>query len=162
MNAFVVGVGAAVVLFLGGTGCQEPQAGGARAGAASDPTAGAPSFRRDVAPVLERSCAGARGCHGAAPTDGVALDLRPGAAHGELVGKAAEMRRGSRRVEPGDPAASFLIAKVAGNVARGEGKAMPLDPNTGWPVHAGSPRALDPAFVATVLTPWIKAGAPNN
>ncbi len=118
-----------------------------------------PSFRADIAPVLERMCARAEGCHGNKPTDSVDLDLRLSASYRQLVGIAAQARKGGVRVRPGDPAASFLLDKLAGTLGPREGKPMPIDPVTGAPIH---PNPLGADYVEGILRPWIAAGAPNN
>lgn len=118
-----------------------------------------PSFRREILPVLERHCSSADGCHGARPTDSVDLDLRASAAHSQLVNHPAKIREGAVLVRPGDVAASFLVDKLTGALAEREGKAMPLDADTGTPIE---PSPLPPDFIERVLGPWILAGAPVN
>lgn len=125
----------------------------------ASPTTAAPSFRRDILPVLLRDCATAKGCHGPAPTDSVHLDLRPAAAYPALVGQEAEARKGALRVSPGDPARSFLLAKLTGALGPNEGKAMPIDVDTGAPIL---PSPVSSGFIHDTLEPWIAAGAPNN
>jgi len=117
-----------------------------------------PSFKTDILPVFARSCVSMKGCHGDAPTESVDLDLRAAAAYSQLVSHAAQARKTAVRVAPGDPAASFLVAKLTGSLAFGEGKSMPIDPQTGSPVES-NPLA---DFVDRILKPWIGAGAPNN
>lgn len=119
----------------------------------------APSFRRDILPVFAANCAGAHGCHGEEPTDKVELDLRADNAYGDLVDRPAKGRNGAVRVKPGDPAASFLVAKLTATQAATEGKAMPLDPRTGETTTMTPPAR---EFVDTVLRPWIAAGAPDD
>lgn len=119
----------------------------------------APSFQHAVLPVLIQHCATAEGCHGNKPTDSVDLDLRPPAAWSQLVGHPAEARKGALRVKPHDARASFLIAKLSGQLEPDEGKAMPIDEDTGVPLN---PSPLPADYVEKVLTPWIAAGAPNN
>lgn len=119
----------------------------------------APSFRRDVMPVMQRQCAGAEGCHGEKPTDSVALDLRPDAAYAALVNAPAEARAGAWRVLPGSPDASFLVDKLRGPPGRGEGKRMPIDEDTGVTVE---PSPLPADYVERVLVPWIAAGAHDD
>jgi len=126
---------------------------------APPPAPAAPSFKSDIAPVLSRMCAQARGCHGEAPTDSVDLDLRPAAAWAQLVGRAAETRRTAQRVKPGDCDASRLVAKLTGRLGPREGKRMPIDPDSGAPVQ---PNPVDQGYLDAVLCPWIRAGAPNN
>jgi hypothetical protein len=108
---------------------------------------------------LKRHCADAKGCHGDEPTESIALDLRPATAFGELVNAPAKGRPGSWRIRPREPEKSFLLDKLAGKLRPDEGKAMPLDPDTGVPVI---PSPLPGNFVSAVLRPWIEAGAPNN
>src|SRR5262245_23865802 len=100
------------------------------------------SYRGDVAPVLDRMCARARGCHGADPTHAVDLDLRAGASWAQLVNRPSEARKGAVLVKPGDPQGSFLANKLSGELGSGEGKAMPLDENTGVP-RVPSPVGVD-------------------
>jgi hypothetical protein len=132
---------------------------------AAKPAAGPPdassgaSFARDIAPVLERSCAREKRCHGAEPADDVDMDLRQGMAYRELVGKTAEQRRGALRVKAFEPDASFLVDKLTGRLYGHDGKRMPLDPVTGASLD---PSPLPPGFVDDVLVPWIAAGAENN
>jgi hypothetical protein len=118
-----------------------------------------PSFARDVWPVLDHHCAAAKGCHGDDPTDSVALDLRRAHAYAELVGHLSAAKKGAFRIQPNDPAASFLINKLTGALGPREGKQMPIDDMTGAPIL---PSPLPPGFVERTLTPWILAGAPNN
>jgi hypothetical protein len=117
------------------------------------------SFQRDVAPFLNKSCAAAVRCHGDKPTHSVNLDLRPNAAYQELVNHATSGRPGALRVVPGDPSKSFLVDKLKGRLAPDEGKAMPIDVDTGVPLPKD---AAQEAFVDNVLVPWIAGGAPNN
>jgi hypothetical protein len=120
------------------------------------PAPSGPSFRGDVAPVLDKMCARAEGCHGDKATHSVSLDLRPDRAYGALVGAPAAARKGALRVKPNDPAASFLVDKLTGKLGPSEGKAMPLDDMTGAPLV---PSPIDPAYIETILKPWIAAGA---
>jgi hypothetical protein len=119
----------------------------------------APSFARDIAPVLEHDCAHEKRCHGAEPTDDVDMDLRPSAAYAQLVGKAAEQRDGAMRVKPFDADGSFIIDKLTGRLSGHDGKQMPIDPVTGNHVE---PSPLPLGFVDDLLIPWIAAGAKNN
>lgn len=117
------------------------------------------SFKRDIEPVFVQHCAAAEGCHGVKPTDHVDLTLTKNRAYDELVNMAAENRAGAMRVDPGNLANSFLVAKLAGNLGNKEGKPMPLDPETGATPDV-SP--LPNRFLKDVLEPWIRAGAKNN
>jgi hypothetical protein len=128
-----------------------------RAPTATPPAA--PSFVHDIAPVLDRMCARAEGCHGTKPTDSVDLDLRAAAAYRQLVEVPAQARKGASRVKRGDPAASFLVEKLTGHLGPREGKPMPIDPNTGVPVV---PSPIPSDYVEHILMPWIAAGAPDS
>src|SRR5262249_51150042 len=121
-------------------------------------TSSAPSYRNDVAPVLERMCARAEGCHGNKPTDSVVLDLRASGSYAQLVSVAAQVRHGALRIAPGAPASSFLIDKLTGHLGPREGKRMPIDAQTGAPVD---PSPIDSDYIARILMAWIAAGAPN-
>ena len=111
-------------------------------------------------PYFQRTCAQAHDCHGDHPNSHVDLDLRTAAsAYAQLVDKPSEQRAGALRVKPGDPDASYIVAKLTGKLRDREGKPMPVDPDTGLPLK---PVPFDPAFVDGALRPWILAGAPNN
>ena len=99
------------------------------------------SFAADVQPIFDASCVG---CHGVGGNGG--LDLRQGASHANLVGAAAT---GSSllRVQPGDPAASWLYLKLTG--AQDAGTEMP----------PGSPL---PAAQIDHVRVWIEEGAREN
>jgi len=118
------------------------------AGCSAD-AAEAPTFQRDIAPVLEERCTARGGCHGDEPTQEVTLDLRAGAAYRELVGVTAELGAPLLRVAPGNARASMLVRKLSGPLARDEGSAMPSDDVAPLPAH----------FVDDMLVPWINAGA---
>jgi hypothetical protein len=117
------------------------------------------SFRHDVAPVLASTCASSEGCHGPEPTHRVNLDLRERGSYRSLVGRPSELRPGALLVDAGHPAQSFIVDKLTHRLAaKGEGRPMPLDPQTG--------NALDPnpveGFVWRTLVAWIAQGAADN
>jgi hypothetical protein len=117
-----------------------------------------PSFRNDIAPVLEKHCTG-KECHGDDPAPDVTMDLRTEAAYAQLVNVPAEMGETRRmRVVPYDVEDSFLVHKLAGPTGHREGKKMPLDPETG---ESLKPSPL-PARFEDVIAKWIEAGAPDN
>jgi hypothetical protein len=118
-----------------------------------------PSFRNNIAPVLERMCAKTRECHGREPTTSVSLDLQMRDSWKQLVNAPAEGRKGSVRVKPGDPDGSFLVDKLRGRLSHGEGKRMPIDANTGAPIE---PSPIDQQYLDAILIPWIQGGAPKN
>ena len=121
------------------------------AGDTQTPTAVAPaaavSFKRDLVPVLRRTCAA---CHmtGSEPGN---MALHPGAAYKSLVGVASTESK-LLRVKPGAPQESYLLMKLDGTYldAGGTGGRMPL---------AAPP--LDEATLAK-FRDWIAAGAPEN
>jgi hypothetical protein len=119
----------------------------------------APSFARDVEPVLERTCAKEKRCHGADPAEDVDMDLRQPAAYRALVGKNAEQRDGALRIKAFDPDGSFVVDKLTGRLSGHDGKRMPIDPISGNPQE---PSPLPPGFVENTLVPWIATGARNN
>jgi len=98
--------------------------------------------------LSDRGCA-VSSCHGA--TRAGNLDLRPGAAYGNLVGvvpdNGAARAAGVLRVKPGDVASSFLSTKLHGTLGPDEGSRMPLNDD-----------ALGEKELALVDA-WIAAGA---
>jgi hypothetical protein len=138
------------------TGFAAPDAP-ARSAAPAGPR-GQISFRTNIVPILADTCAVTGGCHGEDPTHRVDLDLRWSAAYRSLVRHPSEMRKGTQLVEPGHPARSFLVDKLTHNLKEGEGKPMPLDPQTG---AVRQPSPLE-TFVWATLVPWITVGAPEN
>jgi hypothetical protein len=117
------------------------------------------SFRHEVAPVLAASCAASDGCHGADPTHRVHMDLREKTAYLSLVGRPSELRAGAVLVDPGHPVKSFMVDKLTRNLApKGEGRPMPLDPQTG---NVVDPNPVE-RFVWKTLVAWIAQGAQNN
>jgi hypothetical protein len=138
---------------------EQPVAATSAAPVVAAPAKPAPSFKAAIVPYFEHTCAEARGCHGAQPTQSVDLDLRGPGAWAQIVNHASEERYKAVRVKPGDPSASYLVAKLSGALGPREGKTMPIDPITGAPML---PVPVDPDFLRNVLEPWIAAGAPNN
>lgn len=107
----------------------------------------APSFKRDIAPVLEERCAG---CHLTGEESGK-LALSTDAAFKSLVGQSS-IESPLLRVKAGDPEVSYLVRKLEGTqlAAGGKGAMMPL---------GGPP--IDPAFLIA-LRQWIASGASDN
>src|SRR5207249_2378428 len=108
------------------------------------------TFAKDIQKkIFDSTCATAF-CHGTGAASG-GLDLSDGAAYANLVGvlatneaaKAANLQR----VLPNDPADSFLLLKLEGTLAAGQGVPMPL---------VGG---LLPASAIDTIRRWIAAGA---
>lgn len=118
------------------------------AGAAASAQAGAPSYTKDVAPILKSRCAV---CHLTGKEAGN-LALHPGAAHASLVGVKSVVAKGMNRVEPGKPEESYLVAKLEGtHVAKGgSGARMPF----------GAAPLPQPQI--DIIKAWIKAGAKKD
>jgi hypothetical protein len=90
-------------------------------------------------------------CHNA-PQPPHFLSLEAGQAYDNLVGVPAEnvaaANAGKLRVVAGDPAASFIVQKLRGHLAVGEGERMPRD----------LPRLEE--LKIRLIEEWIAAGAP--
>ncbi len=100
-----------------------------------------------VQAIFTQHCARA-GCH-APPAPVLGQDLSDGAAFQSIVNKPSSELPAMDRVEPGDPAKSYLLHKVKGTQANvgGGGAQMPL----------GGPFLSDQE-IATIEN-WIKEGA---
>lgn len=100
------------------------------------------------ASVFTPSCAFSS-CHG--PSGSAAsLDLTEGHAYGELVGVASTGAPDRVRVVPGDPDASYLVAKLAADADI-----------VGEPMPSGDPDGLDPDLLERVRS-WIADGASDD
>jgi mono/diheme cytochrome c family protein len=101
--------------------------------------------------IFTPSCA-IPSCHGSAASGG--LTLTADASYAQLVGVPATnptaAAAGVLRVVPGDPDRSFLLRKLEGTLAGGEGEPMPRVGTT-----------LSPALLDLVRR-WIVAGAPAD
>ena len=107
-----------------------------------------PLFTTDIQEIFGRRGCTASGCHGSLMQGG--LDLRTGAAYGNLVGVPAVALNGPvglDRVTPNDILASYLWLKVSGTTA---GTQMPF---------GGTP--LDNIDQTNIMN-WINTGALNN
>ena len=111
-------------------------------GADTGPADGSCDFAGEVQPIFSEACGA---CHGAQTQAG--LSLADGAAYAALVGVASTQVPGSARVEPGDPAASYLLQKLGPGPA--VGGQMPL----------GGSLAADRI---AIISAWIAAGAPET
>jgi hypothetical protein len=92
-------------------------------------------------------CSGVEpGCHSAPGSAGLVLGRLPAQDFAELIGVRSTERPDLARVEPGNPAKSWLYLKVLGARDAGVDAPMPLGSDG------------DPAFAAQ-LQAWIAAGA---
>jgi hypothetical protein len=82
------------------------------------------------------------------------MSLAPGEAYANLVGVSptnlAAQNAGKLRVDPGNPGNSFILDKLRGELAIGEGDPMPLQL-----------RHL-PDNAVRLIEEWITAGAPET
>jgi len=121
-----------------------------------DPTGGLPdvevanpSFANDIQPIFTRRCA-IGGCH-TVNSARAELVLLPGHAYDSLVNKRSYLSSVFDRVEPGDPASSWLVRMIGPDEdAREHNARMPL---------GGQP--LTDNQIATIVN-WIENGALRN
>lgn len=138
---------AAAALAAGLAGCElvtvEPAARRIRAPIA------VPSWRTDIAPILNETCASSGACHGG-PTPQLGLDLSAAASYASVTSHVSGCC--GPLVIPGDPANSFLVRVMSTNPADRPGfpYRMPL---------TGSPM---PAPVVETIRNWIAQGAADN
>jgi len=123
-------------------------------GASNAASAARVSFRAEVVPVLERSCAFVS-CHGAAEAShGVLLAKgAPEAMHAALVGQVSARYTGQALVVPGDASRSFLVKKLDPGLCglpRGTG-------GCGEPMPRKNPPLPHASRVA--IARWIDQGA---
>lgn len=96
--------------------------------------------------IFEKSCA-TIGCHRGS-SGAAGLTLERGKSHGALVNKSSTLVAGKTLVVPGSADNSFLVAKIRGHLAEGEGTKMP-----------NGKEPLAESDIAAIET-WINAGAP--
>jgi hypothetical protein len=111
------------------------------------------TFAKDIQKKIFDSTCATPSCHGAGAAS-AGLDLSDGAAYANLVGVPATNEAAKaanvERVVANDPNDSFLLLKVEGRLAPGEGVQMPL---VGGPL---------PAAAIDTIRRWIAAGAPET
>ncbi len=111
-----------------------------------------PSFSRDIAPLLDRTCASTGACH-FGPNAQQDLDLSLGQAYAEVVNVTPTnlFLAAPYRVRPGFPDSSFLYRVLSTDpVVRIGFTRMPLAPDS------------LPTPVVETIRNWIANGAPNN
>jgi hypothetical protein len=105
------------------------------------------TFSEVQSQIFTASCAFS-GCHGgSSPAQG--LNLSAGSAYSNIVNVPSNERPTLDRIEPNDPAASYLYLKVIGDPSI-VGSQMPLG---GQPLSAA---------LVDLLRDWIERGAPND
>jgi len=113
----------------------------------------AATFARDIQTKIIDSTCSTPSCHGDGSASG-SLDLSDGASYASMVGvppaNDAARAAGLLRVAPGDPDHSYVLLKLQGTLAAGEGARMPL---------IGPPL---PASTIDTIRRWIAAGAPET
>ena len=106
------------------------------------------SFSQIQATIFSPTCARS-GCHNAGSAS-AGLVLEAGSSYGNLVNHISTEDPTLRRVQPGDPGASYLIKKLRG------------DPDiTGTRMPQSGPPFLTAGQIAGIAG-WIQAGAPNH
>lgn len=123
---------------------------GGRGGESKEPQMS--TFQRIQTQVFDVSCT-SDSCHSSIGQAG-AMVLEADRSWDDLMYQRASnpvaAAHGWMRVVPGEPARSFLVAKLSGTLAAGEGAPMPYN---------AAP--LDPATI-DVIEAWIEAGAPKE
>ena len=128
------------------------------AGGGGTPPGQPRSLRADVIPIFAKSCS-TKDCHGDPNTEEVRIHLdatNPDGLYAQLQ-LESPTAKGAKLVVPGDPAKSFLFAKVNGDadnfsaacVVPGCGETMP-------------PGSKIPSVQRDTIQQWITEGAPNN
>ena len=123
--------------------------------------AAAPTFERDIQPILTKAGCNAGACHGKARgQNGFQLSLLAFDPDFDFNAITAEAR--GRRIFPASPESSLLLMKASGRVPHGGGKKLPADgPDyrtvRDW-IAAGTPRtpADAPKLLKITLTPASK------
>ncbi|AUX19908.1 hypothetical protein SOCEGT47_003620 [Sorangium cellulosum] len=124
------------------------------------------SFRTDVLPVFQRSCAFSATCHGAVAGSAGFTFLGPGVGAeitdeelaelaAQNVGAPSRAPSGMPRITAGDPARSFLMHKVDGTLSCGDLECTPETCGAPMP-YSGSTL---PAAERDAIRRWIAQGA---
>lgn len=110
-----------IILAIGIAGCDNGDKGG---------TTDTPlSYAEDVAPLVARNCTTST-CHDG-PEATTGLDLRPEVALDQLVDVPSAQVPSWVRVVPGEPDASYLMAKLRGDAGAVGGEASLMPPGFG-------------------------------
>ena len=112
------------------------------------------SFASNIQPIFNRSCALAA-CHAAGVLNGN-LDLSQGRAYKQIYNVPSFQKPSIKRVDPGNPAQSYLVQKIEG-VPGIVGAPMP----NGCPVPPPGGTCLGPDDLPAIQK-WIEECATNN
>jgi hypothetical protein len=125
-------------------------------GAAVDARNPYPSFKDDVVPIVQATCA-LTACHSSKQSNlGIFLAFDPAQIYGELQ-KTSPTASGEKFVVPGDPAKSYLMVKLEGKQAALAAKC------TGGSCGAEMPPgSILPADKLETVRKWISEGAKDN
>lgn len=138
------------LMLAAGAAASAPLAAGGMDGPAGNDNAPPVSLAFDVQPVFDTWCVQ---CH-LLESPQAGLVLENGEAWGNLVG-IASTQAPLKRVQPGDPPASYLLHKLRGTQAQvgGSGQAMP---------YGSEPGGELPADARALIERWIAEGAADN
>lgn len=116
------------------------------------------SFRGEVVPLLNEMC-GTSACHGDRANANVGVYFIPGDANGTFteLQKEAPSAPGAKLVVPGDPAKSFLYAKMVGK--QGDFAAQCRNPGCG---DTMPPNVKLTADRQAIVGDWISQGAKDE
>ena len=119
VNRVMKWLGATAFLFTWAGACGGDATSGGATSSVPDPT-----LSSIQSAIFTPTCAGFTACHASA-NDGGHCDLRAGHARGDLVGRSSFVKSSNVLVVPGHPEESFLVRKLRGQLADGEGARMP-------------------------------------
>lgn len=149
-----------VLLACSSTGPSTISSGGpASSGSGGTPPGQPRSYLKDVFPILTGSCA-LSSCHGdrnGNPGVGIYLPIGdPEGIYADLM-RESRVARGARLVVAGNPAKSFLYAKITGDLT----DFAKVCPNAGCGEPMPPPSRISTTDQATIKQ-WIVEGAANN
>ena len=134
------------------TGCAGSGGGGGTPPRTTTTTSpGSVSYKSNIQPVFNRSCAIA-GCH-RPPTSAQQLDLTKNVSYGQLVNVPSTEQPAVMRVAPGNPDDSYLIQKIEGTPGISGGQ-MPVGCPGTVPCLSGDQMDM--------FRTWVTEGALNN
>jgi hypothetical protein len=162
---------AIVVVSLTACGDDEPETNPATCQDYAD-VSGNPSFATDVMPIFQLSCGLSTSCH-QSPSGKEELSLGPpvaitpmqpdiDAVHAAIVGTASLTRSSLPLVDPGNPAGSWLLAKIEYEGAEFAecDTSSQCGSECGDRMPQGSSK-MERARI-DIIAAWIKSGAANN